>query len=83
MWVAGFGQGILYFNNKTSQLINKKSGLVNDRVRSLFYHNNKIYAGTLNGVSIISTKDFSIKNPDFEQHRDYFFNVTSFFFNKQ
>src|SRR5690606_12440477 len=26
MWVAAFGQGILYFNNKTSQLINKKSG---------------------------------------------------------
>lgn len=79
MWVAGFGQGILYFNNKTSQLINKKSGLVNDHVRTLFYHNNKVYAGTSNGVSIISTKDFSIKNPDFEQHRDYFFNVTSFF----
>lgn len=79
MWVAGFGQGILYFNNKTSRLINEKNGLINDRVRSLFYHNNKIYAGTLNGVSIISTKDFSIKNPKFEHHPDYFFNVTSFF----
>lgn len=79
MWVAGFGQGILYFNNKTSQLINKKSGLVNDHVRTLFYHNNKVYAGTSNGVSIISTKDFSIKNPEFEHHPDYFFNVTSFF----
>lgn len=79
MWVAGFGQGILYFNNKTSQLINKKSGLVNDHVRTLFYHNNKVYAGTSNGVSIISTKDFSIKNPEFEHHPDYYLNVTSFF----
>ncbi|MEG0916143.1 MAG: histidine kinase [Myroides sp.] len=79
MWVAGFGQGILYFNKKKSQLINEKNGLINDRVRSLFYHNNEIYAGTLNGVSIISTKDFSIKNPEFEHHPDYFFNVTSFF----
>lgn len=79
MWVAGFGQGILYFNKKTSRLINEKNGLINDRVRSLFYHNNKIYAGTLNGVSIISTKDFSIKNPEFEHHPDYFLNVTSFF----
>ena len=78
MWVAGFGQGILYFNNKTSRLINEKNGLINDRIRSLFYHNNKIYAGTSNGVSIISTKDFSIKNPKFEHHPDYFFNVTSF-----
>ncbi|WCM42109.1 histidine kinase [Flavobacterium sp. CBA20B-1] len=79
MWVAGFGQGILYFNNKTSRLINIKSGLINDHVRTLFYHNNKVYAGTSNGVSIISSKDFSVKNPDFEQHPDYFFNVTSFF----
>lgn len=79
MWVAGFGQGILYFNKKNNKLINEKNGLVNDRVRSLFYHNNKIYAGTFNGVSIISTKDFSIKNPKFQHHPDYFFNVTSFF----
>jgi len=80
MWVAGFGQGILYFNKKTSRrLINEKNGLINDRVRSLFYYSNKIYAGTLNGVSIISTRDFSIKNPEFEHHPDYFFNVTSFF----
>jgi len=79
MWIAGFGQGILYFNKKTSRLINEKNGLINDRVRSLFYHNNRIYAGTLNGVSIISTKDFSITNPEFEHHPDYFFNVTSFF----
>lgn len=79
MWVAGFGQGILYFNNKTNRLIKEKNGLINDRVRSLFYHNNKIYAGTLNGVSIISTKDFSINNPEFEHHPDYFLNVTSFF----
>lgn len=79
MWVAGFGQGILYFNKKTSRLINEKNGLINDRVRSLFYHNNHIYAGTSNGVSILSTKDFSIENPEFEHHPDYFFNVTSFF----
>src|SRR5690606_20795212 len=78
-WIAGYGQGLLYFNETTSKLITKKSGLVHNTVRSLFYHNQKMYAGTLNGVSIISTKDFSIKNPEFQHHPDYFFSVTSFF----
>lgn len=78
-WIAGYGQGILYFNQQNSKLINEKSGLVSNIVRSVFYHDHKIYAGTLNGISIISTKDFSITNPKFTPHTDYLFSVTSFF----
>lgn len=78
-WIAGYGQGILYFNKQNTKLINEKSGLVSNNVRSLFYLDNKIYIGTLNGISIISTKDFSITNPKFTPHKDYLFTATSFF----
>lgn len=79
MWVAGMGQGVLYFNQKNSKLINEKNGLINNKVRTLFCYNNNIYVGTSNGVSIISTNNFSVTNPLFQQHPNYFFNVTSFF----
>lgn len=78
-WIAGYGQGLLYFNESTSKLITEKSGLVHNTVRSLFYHNQKMYVGTLNGVSVISTNDFSMTNPEFNQNPEYFFSVTSFF----
>lgn len=78
-WVAGYGQGILYFNEKNARLINQEAGLAHDIVRTVFYHQGKIYVGTLNGVSIISVDDFSLKNPKFTQHPDYFFTVTDFF----
>ena len=78
-WIASYGQGVLYFNEKSNRLYTEKSGLVNNTVRALFYHEQKIYVGTLNGVSIISTEDFSISTPEFHQHPDYFFNISSFF----
>ena len=67
-WIAGHGQGVLVFNNEKKNLINETNGLANDIVRTLYYTNNKVYVGTLNGVSIISTKDFSIQNPKFDQN---------------
>ncbi|WP_430613395.1 two-component regulator propeller domain-containing protein [Flavobacterium sp. JP2137] len=79
MWIAGYGQGVLYFHNNQSKLIDVKSGLISNQVRTLYSTGGKIYAGTQNGVSIISTKDLSIKNPKFSQNKSYFFEVSSFF----
>lgn len=78
-WIAGYGQGLLYFNNKKSKLLNKKSGLIDNNARSLFLKKDQIYVGTQNGISIISIKDFSIKNPKFLQNKKFLFSVTSFF----
>ncbi|RRJ92725.1 sensor histidine kinase [Paenimyroides tangerinum] len=79
MWIAGYGQGILCFDKYSSRLINTKNGLVNDFVRVVFPFKDKIYAGTLNGISIISKDDFSIINPSFIQNPNYDFSVSSFF----
>src|SRR5690606_36560042 len=43
------------------------------------FTNQTMEVGTLNGVSVISTKDFSMTNPEFRQNPDYFLSVTSFF----
>lgn len=78
-WVAGLGQGVLFFNETTSKLINVKSGLLNNRAYSLFYYNDSVYVGTFNGISIISVQDFSVTNPRFHQHKDYEFQINHFF----
>lgn len=79
MWIAGYGQGVLCFDKNSSRLINTKSGLINNFVRVVFPYKDKIYTGTLNGISIISQKDFTITNPSFKQDPNYEFSVSSFF----
>jgi len=79
MWIAGYGQGILCFDKNSSQLINTKNGLVNNFVRVVFPYGDKIYTGTLNGVSIISKDDFTIINPSFIQNPNHEFSISSFF----
>jgi len=79
MWIAGYGQGVLFFDKSKSKLINTKVNLVNDFVRKIFEFNDKIYVGTTNGISIISKNNFSIINPDFKQNANYDFAVSSFF----
>lgn len=78
-WIAGYGQGLLYYKDNRSRLLQEKQGLANNIVRTLFYHNNRIYVGTINGISIISDKDFQIVNPKFNQNPNYLFTITSFF----
>lgn len=79
MWIAGYGQGIIYFNKKNNTLINTQSGLVSNYVRTLKPIGNKVYVGTLNGISIINTDDFSIQNPKFTSNQAHDFTIFSFF----
>ena len=78
-WIAGYGQGVLYFKDNTTKLFSTKNKLAHNTVRTLFYFKEKMYVGTLNGISIINTKNFSVTNPTFTQNKDYLFTVTSFF----
>ena len=78
-WIAGLGQGVLYFHENTTKLFNQKNGLIQDNVRTIFHHNGIMYVGTVNGISTISLNDFSIKNPKFVQNKDFEFTITSFF----
>ena len=79
MWIAGYGQGLLYFDKKQSRLFQEKDGLASNIVRSIKNYGNRIYVGTLSGLSIINLNDFSIINPSFTKHPQYDFTVTSTF----
>ncbi|MHC5202124.1 sensor histidine kinase [Myroides sp. LJL119] len=79
MYVASYGQGVLFISDSQSKVYSTKNGLVSDMARSLFYYNDQIFVGTNNGVSIINTKDFSITNPGFTQSYWHPFEVSSFF----
>ena len=79
IWVAGYGQGVLYFNNKKSYLFNESNGLVSNYSRVIKIVDDKIFVGTLNGISIIDKNNFSIVNPSFVKNEDYDFSVSSFF----
>lgn len=79
MWVAGYGQGVLFFNDKESKVITETEGLSSNYVRFLFAINDKLYVGTLQGASIIDLKTHKITNPKFVKHIDHDFTVSSFF----
>ena len=82
IWSASYGQGVLYLKGKEYKLFDRKTDLICDRARTLFYYKDHIYVGTQNGVSIINTLDHSVVNPTFNQDKDYYFEVSGFFENK-
>ncbi|WP_177765707.1 histidine kinase [Flavobacterium sp. I3-2] len=79
MWIAGYGQGLLFLNHNGSKLINTNTGLVDNFTRFLYEFKDAIYVGTSNGISIISKKDFSVKNPSFQSNSNHKFSITSIF----
>lgn len=79
MWIAGYGQGLLYFNKEKTHLFQEKEGLASNKVRCIEQFGNRMYIGTLSGLSIIDLDDFSITNPTFPKHPNFDFTVTSFF----
>lgn len=79
MWVAGYGQGILYFDKHKSKLLHRKSGLISDHVRCLYAFKNYMYVGTVNGLSIIDLKTHRIVNPTFTKNARHDFTVSSFY----
>ncbi|MDR0229530.1 MAG: histidine kinase [Flavobacteriaceae bacterium] len=79
LWVASYGQGVMKKHEKQATVFTKKEGLVSNRVRTLFAFKSFIYIGTDAGVSIIDKESTTIKNPQFEKHKDHPFEVSAFF----
>lgn len=79
LWIASYGQGVLYRNKKESKLFTISNGLVSNRARKIKIFKDCVYVATNNGVSIISLLDKTIKNPKFKKSADYPFEVTDFF----
>lgn len=59
IWVGSRTKGILVYNQKTGPIIqlDEKKNFPN-QVNTLLYNNNKIYAGTLNGIICIDPKTY-------------------------
>lgn len=62
LWFGSFGGGLTFYDGKHFKIINTKKGLVNDKVRKLFVHNNTLYVGTVNGLATIDITTFKITN---------------------
>ncbi|MDM1391570.1 histidine kinase [Myroides marinus] len=79
IWVGSYGQGILYRAKGEVRVISTQQGLISNRIRRLFDHEGAIYVATSDGVSIISKKDLSVKNPTFKSSKNNPFEVSDFF----
>lgn len=62
VWTGTYGGGISVYDGNKFTNINEDNGLINNYVRRLFYRSPNIYVGTKDGLSIINTSTFSIKN---------------------
>ncbi|MCC9041327.1 histidine kinase [Myroides sp. M-43] len=79
IWVGSYGQGILYRGKDEVRIISTQQGLVSNRIRRIFAHEEYVYVATSDGVSIISMKDYSIVNPTFRVSDNNPFEVSDFF----
>lgn len=78
LWFASSVEGLVMFDGEFTTKIDQKNGLVSNRVREIFTHKNNLYVATLGGVSIINTKDLSIKNPSFFKNDNLSFEAVDF-----
>lgn len=59
IWVATNGGGVARFNGKTFKIINKKNGLLNDRVKRIYEDKNQnLWFFTEKGITIYDGKGF-------------------------
>ena len=65
IWFATYGNGLIKFDSTHFKSFTTHEGIVNNNIRKLFKHQQNIFVGTHNGISIIQNdKIFSLKNPD-------------------
>jgi hypothetical protein len=53
MWFGSYGGGISYFDGRFFHALDSGDGLINDFIRSLYFFDDKIWVGTINGLSAI------------------------------
>lgn len=60
MWFGSHGGGLSFYNGKKFSVINQKNGLIHDKIRRLFIHENLLYTGTEFGISVLDIKTHKI-----------------------
>jgi hypothetical protein len=53
LWFGSHGGGLTFYDGKSFKIINTTQGLINDKIRTLFIHENYLYVGTQFGFSVI------------------------------
>ncbi|KEO75347.1 histidine kinase [Anditalea andensis] len=79
MWFGSYGGGVTMFDGEKFEVLSQKDGLINDRIHHLFSHQDKIYVGTSNGLSVIDIRTLQIVNVP-ESQSDHLQNFISGFF---
>ncbi|MDR7210926.1 histidine kinase [Flavobacterium piscis] len=60
MWFGSHGGGLSFYNGKKFEVINQKNGLIHNKIRRLFIHENLLYIGTEFGISVLDIKTHKI-----------------------
>ncbi|MFB9079802.1 histidine kinase [Flavobacterium procerum] len=60
MWFGSHGGGLTFYDGKKFEVINKNNGLIHDKIRRLFIHENLLYIGTEFGISVLDIKTHKI-----------------------
>lgn len=63
MWFASYGGGVNKFDGKKFTHFTTENGLPNNKTRTLFCHQDKIYVGTEYGISIIDISSHAVVTP--------------------
>lgn len=78
LWFASYGRGLVRFNGQKCLNLTQKDGLVSDRFRKIVSYKGKIYAGGVNGISIIDPKSLRIITPSLHLPKNQFAEVVNF-----
>jgi ligand-binding sensor domain-containing protein/anti-sigma regulatory factor (Ser/Thr protein kinase) len=62
MWFGSYDSGVTRYDGKNFIVFNKGNGLVDNRVRKLFYYDDHVFIGTDKGISIININTNKIKS---------------------
>ena len=60
IWFGSHGGGLTFYNGKNFEVINQNNGLIHDKIRRLFIHNNLLYVGTEFGISVLDIKTHKV-----------------------
>ena len=60
MWFGSHGGGLTFYDGRKLSIINQKKGLIHDKIRRLFIHENLLYIGTEFGISVLDIKTHKI-----------------------
>ncbi|WP_010230625.1 sensor histidine kinase [Gillisia marina] len=78
IWFGSYGEGVSVYDGTKFKVISKKQGLVHNEITKLFAHENNIYVGTSDGVSVININTFEVFSLNNDRDKELF-RVQDFF----